>query len=464
MTNWPKRLLTYSLGAALGYQGIKILGRKFVKDIANDSIRTIMTDIYDENLWEFVSATTKFTPQVIVETNLRTQEGKAIKRPLGSPKQYPSIDQLMFNFAQLEIMPTPLDTPVETKVIIGKTCKKPLVIDIPVMIGGMSYGSSITEQAKIALAKGSRLAGIATNTGEGPFLKSERKAAEKLILQYNKGNWNKSEDILKQVDAIEIQIGQGATGGVGHKIQIGVTDFKLQKAFGVFPGQDAVLHSRHEDVNHPSQLAVLVQRLRSTAGDIPVGIKICPSGKYFEKDLEWAIKSDVNFIVVDGAEAGSAGSSPTLQDNFGLPIVFGVYRAAEFLRKHQLQDKISLIASGKIRTPGEVMKVLALGADAAYIGGIALFAMSHTQVLKALPYEPPTQLIWYNGKYSDEFDVETGAKNLSKFLKSLKEELVEGVRALGKTSISQINKEDLFALDELTAKGIGIPMVYKPYQ
>ena len=115
-----------------------------------------------------------------------------------------------------------------------------------------------------------------------------------------------------------------------------------------------------------------------------------------------------------------------------------------------------------MRTPGDILKVLALGADAAYIGGIALFAMSHTQVLRSLPFEPPTQLVWYNGKDADKLDVATGAKNLNKYLKSCKEEMVMGIRALGKTSITQVNRNDLFALDELIAKGLGIPLAYTP--
>jgi len=89
---WTNKLLLYSLGSFLGYQGLKIIGRKVFRDISTDAIKTIMTDLYDENIWEFVSATTKFSPQVVVETNLRAQEGKAIKRPLGSPKKMPSLD------------------------------------------------------------------------------------------------------------------------------------------------------------------------------------------------------------------------------------------------------------------------------------------------------------------------------------------------------------------------------------
>lgn len=458
---WVNKLLLYSLGSFLGYQGLKFIGRRVFRDLSSNAIKTIMTDLYDENLWEFVSASTKYTPQVVVETNMRSQEGKTIHRPLGPPKKMPGLDQLMFNIAQLENMPTPLETPVNTKVVIGRRCARPLVIDLPIMIAGMAYGAALSEKTKVALAKGASKAGTATNTGEGPFLASERKAASRLILQYNRGHWNKSEEIIKQADAIEIQFGQGATAGVGHINNIGLLDFQLQQGFGVSVGHDAILHSRHAEVGHPSEIPKLVGKLKNIAGDIPVGAKI-GAGKYLEKDLAWLVKGGVDFITVDGAEAATKGSAPILQDDFGVPTLFAVNRAAEFLRKNKLHHQISLIASGKIRSPGDVLKVLALGADAAYIGGIALFAVSHTQVLKPLPFEPPTQLVWYDGKYADDFDVDTGAKSLAKFLQSCREELVEGIRALGKTDIKKVTKGDLFALDEFTAKGVGVPFAYEP--
>lgn len=459
---WQKKLLLYSLGLALGYEAGKLLGKRIIRDVSTDAIKTVMTDLYDENLWEFVSAASRFTPQIIVETNLRSQEGKVIERPLGPPKKFPSLDQLMFGMGQFHVMPTPLEEPVETKVIIGKACQRPLIIDLPIMISGMAYGEALSEKAKVALAKGAAMAGTATNTGEGPYLPSERKAAKKLILQYNRGSWNKTEDIISQADAIEIQFGQGAIGGVGHKMDASKIDSKLRKGFGLAPGQDAVAHSRQPEVNHPSELPKLIRKLKDIAGDIPVGVKM-GAGKYLEKDMEWAVDGGADFIAVEGGDGATKGSAPILQDDFGVPTVFAIARAGEFFRKHRLRDRVSLIAVGKMRTPGDVLKALALGADAVYMGAIALFAMSHTQVLKALPFEPPTQIVWYDGKYADRLNVAEGAKNLTKFLKSCKEEIIEGVRALGKTSVGQVDKEDLFALDELIAKGVGVPMAYESY-
>ncbi len=314
MNDLFKKGLIYAGLLALGYQGFKFIGRNIFRDISNDALKRITTDLYDENMWEMASSTIRSTPQVIVETNLRSQEGKVIQRPLGSPKIFPNWDQLMFNIAQLHTMPTPLEMPVNTKVVIGPRCKKPLEVDIPMLIAPMAYGSALSEGAKIALAKGATMAGTAINNGEGPFLKSERKAAKKYILHYNRGTWNKTPEIIKQVDAIEIQFGQGAIGGVGHKLTSNMIDATLRKGYGLKKGQDAVINSRQPEINQPSDLPVLIRRLKDIAGYIPIGVKIA-AGKYLERDLELLVAGGVDFIAVEGAECATKGSAPILQDD-----------------------------------------------------------------------------------------------------------------------------------------------------
>ena len=142
----------------------------------------------------------------------------------------------MFNIAQLHVMPTPLETPVDTRVVIGQRCKRPLAIDLPILIAPMAYGVALSEKAKIALAKGAAMAGTAINNGEGPFLAAEREAAKKYILQYNR-ELEQTPDILRKADAIEIQFGQGAIGGVGHVLPSAQIDAPLRKSLGLQKGK-----------------------------------------------------------------------------------------------------------------------------------------------------------------------------------------------------------------------------------
>lgn len=460
-TTGSKSLFKYGLGAVAGYFGLTFLARKFIDVTISRSIKTLLTDVYDENLMELFSVTKKVGPQSIVENNLRTTEGKLLNRPMGSPKTFPNLTQLMFAVSQLYIMPTNIGTKIDTKVTIGKTAKKPVTIEMPILITGMAYGEALSEKAKVALAKGAAMAGTGSGTGEGPFLPAERKAAKIYILQYNRGTWNKTPEILKQADMIEIQFGQGALAGVGHIIPAKQLDLKLNAMLKVLPGKDLITPSRQPEVQKPEDLIILVQKLRAITGGVPIGAKIA-AGKYLEKDLAYLVKAQVDFITVEGAEAATKGSAPILQDDFGIPTIFAIDRAANFLRKHNLKNKISLLVAGNLRTPGDFLKALALGADAVYIGTSALFAIGHLQVLKPAPFEPPTQAVWYDGKFAGSFNPTLGAKNLDKYLRSCNEEIIYGIMALGKTSITQVNKEDLLSLDECIAKALKIPTVYEP--
>ncbi|HHY36173.1 MAG TPA: FMN-binding glutamate synthase family protein [Firmicutes bacterium] len=453
----------------LGAAGLAILLPRGLKwalrraaDITFDHfLYRLMSDAYTENLWELVSAISRIGLYNQQENALRAHASKVIQRPLGSPKRFPGFSGLMFNAAQLHTLPTPLGTRIDTRVIIGREAARPLEIELPIIISGMAYGEALTEAYKIALARGASLAGTAVNTGEGPFLPAERAAAKKLILQYNRSPWNKEEEILRQGDAIEIQFGQGALAGVGHIMKARDIDGKLRRQLGLKPGQDAVTESRQAGIETAADLRALVEYLREVTGGVPIGIKLAP-GKYLEKDLDFALQGRVDFIAIDGAQAATKGGAPILADDFCLPTIFALCRAVRFLEQKRAKRRVSLLISGGLYTPGDFLKAIALGADAVCIGTAALFSVAHTQAIYALPWEPPTQLAWYDGVFREKFDPRRGAESLARFLKSCREEMEEAIRALGKTSLAQVNREDLFALDPETARITGVPLGYHP--
>lgn len=457
-----KKALLIATGAAAGVTLTRKLIRGTINQTHDQALKTLMEDPYDENMWELISASTRIGLQNVVETNLRASQGKAITRPMGSPKKFPSLDDLVFTFAQIYNMPTPLEEVIDTKVVIGKKAKRPFTVDIPIMIAPMAYGEALSKKAKIALAKGAALAGTSTNTGEGPFLTEERRAAKYLIYQYNRGDWGKTPEIIQQCDAVEIQIGQGALGGVGHVMQAKDINKELREAFGFPPGKDAVAHSRQPEVKEPKDLPVLVKKLKDIGSGIPIGVKMA-AGKQLEADLRLLCDAGIDFISMEGAEAATKASAPILQDDFGVPMAFAIVRAANWLKANGYQDRITLIASGKMRTPGDVLKACALGADAVYMGAVSLFALSHTQVLKPLPFEPPTQIVWHDAKYARQFKVNEGAKYLHQFLLACKDEIDKGIKAMGKTRLAEVGREDLMALNELISKGCGIDMVYDSF-
>ncbi|WP_369414656.1 FMN-binding glutamate synthase family protein [Collibacillus ludicampi] len=438
-----------------------LVSRFMISLLVHRTLVRFMSDRYAENLWELASALTRMSPQLVLENALRSHKGGVIERPMGSPRKFLHLDGLVFSPAQLAVLPCPEDIPVETTTVIGPSSENPLVLDIPLLISAMGCGVGVSEQTKIALALGATMAGTATNTGEGGFLPEERKLAKHLIIQYHSGKWTKSPEILKQADMIEIHFGQGASVGAPSLIPPEYLQGRARQIMGLKPEETAVLHSRHEEIQEPSDLKNLVDHLRTLTGGIPIGVKIAASGM-IEKDLQVALDAGVDVIAIDGGQAGTKGSLPILEDDFGLPTVYALSRAVRFLEQSGQREKVSLIIGGGLFTPGHFLKALALGADAVYLGTSVLFAMTHTQVTKTIPWEPPTQLVFYSGSHKEKFDPARASLYLSNFLNSCMEEIKIAVRALGKSSIKEVNKSDLVALDDLTAKVTGVQSAYEP--
>lgn len=446
------------LGTLSAVGGV-FVSRKAIDFISDKIVYLIMTEKFSKNIWELSTSIQRFNPNILVETELRAHTKSFIERPIGGPRRFKFLQDIFFNIAQLETLPTIRETNIDTSVVIGPQAKQPLHLTIPILAGGMGYGLALTEAYKVAIAKGTSIAGTATNTGLGPWLESERKAAKHLIVQYSRVNWNKEEYILKQSDAIEIQFGHGANAGAGKTKKAEKIGKKLRKRMGLRKGQDAVIHNRIEGVNSEKDLKSLVDYLKDITGGVPVGVKI-GAGKYVEGDLEIAVNSGADFVSVDGGEGGTHGSLPILEDDFGLPGMIAAARAAKFWAKHDLKGKVSLLVGGGISTPGECLKMLALGADAVYMGTAILFAVTHTQVLKVVPFEPPPEIAYYHGKKSGKFNIDKGAKSLARFLHATVYEMEEAVKALGKTSTKEVSKEDIVTINKDVAEIAGIDLAF----
>lgn len=208
-----------------------------------------MNDRYAENLWEIVSAFTRMNPKLVVENSLRAATGGVIERPFGSPRKFVNFDGLIFSPAQLSKLPAKEDEEVNTTVIIGPKAKKPLKLDIPILLGAMGYGVGMNGKCKIAMAMGTAAVGTATNTGEGGFLPEEREYAKYLIMQYHSGKWTKEPEQLKQADAIEIHLGQGASAAAASRIPPEYLPGQAREIMGLQEEETALLPSRLPNMN-----------------------------------------------------------------------------------------------------------------------------------------------------------------------------------------------------------------------
>ena len=438
--------------------------RWIMKLIVKKAGKIILTDSYQENIMELMPGLRHMGIQNMLENSLRAQTGTVIQRPLvSSAKKWPHLDSITFIPAQVSPFPIESDEEVDISVTIGPQAKKPMKIKNPLIISGMGYGVGLNEQARLALATAAKNVGTAINSGEGGILPEELNAAGNYILQFSKADWAKEDNVIKRANMIEIKLGQGALVGMGKKIPPKDLPGRAREIMGLKENEDAVLGNLFFENQTLQDIKDLVDELRSVTDGVPIGVKLGMGGK-IEEDIDHIIDLGVDFIAIDGGQAAMKEAPPILADDFGIPTLHGVVRAVNHLEKRNMKDQISLIVSGGLLVPGHFLKVLALGADAVYLGSAMLFTVSHTQSLNALPFEPPTQAIWYNGKFQDQFKTEDGIKSAEKFLTSSIEEIKMGLRAMGKRSLKELSKKDLVSYDELTAKMIGIPFSFQSWE
>lgn len=430
------------------------LGMKMMDPVMDEVMAKMMTEDYSDNPFLLVTAAEKLTPRAAIEAAIRAETGAELARPLGSPNVLSPWNKLLLNPRQLFQLPTESTQQISTKTVIGPHAKKPLVLDIPVMITGMSYGGSLSLPMKTALAKGAALAGTSTNTGESAVTKEERGAAKYLIGQYHRGGWLSGQEQLSQLDAIEIQLGQGAWGGA---VETSVTDRKdehLKHTWQLEDEQDATIYSRMPGKQTTQDYIKMINAMKSQY-DVPVGVKIAGTD-FIEYELAVIAQTNADYIVIDGAEGGTSAAPPTLQDDVGLPTLYALVRTVNWLTANDLRDRFSVIIAGGMSTPGHFLKAMALGADAVYIGTIALMAAMQAQALKVLPQAPPSQLALYKGRMTDKLDIDKAARSLFNFLKSCTAEMKHAAQALSKQALSELGPADLVTVDKDLAEFIGI--------
>lgn len=466
MTFW--RGIFWGAASALGAAGALLWAMRVpvVRRLTGQVVEK-MTGVgnYGHNLSEVWINSIGRQPRVLLETMLRAERGARISRPLYTTKRFVHFDDLMFIPAQMARLPTGENERIGLETVIGPRAKRPLVLDIPVYISGMAYGLSLTGAAKVALARGSAAVGTATNSGEGGFFEPEREAAKHYILQYTRGGWPKDPERLRRADAIEIQVGQGAQAGSPQTTPYWKLTPESRNALELSEGQDATMHSRFPQngqfpaVESPADWPKLVRALKEVV-EVPVGFKIA-AGHMIEADVRIAVEAGADFVTVDGAQAGSHAAEPILLDDFGIPTLVALVRARRELERLQAADRVSLIVSGAIMTPSEMLKAIALGATAVACGSAPLLAMVHAQWKKIAPFEPPTQLVLHDGKHQHEFDVDEGAQDCERWFSACIDEIVTGVRCVGKKRVHEVAREDLCAVSERAARVTGLPLVWE---
>ena len=232
--------------------------------------------------------------------------GKTVSAAMGTKMPMPSWDDILILGSQLNPMPLFEHENVNITTVIGKNAKRPMILAGPVYISHMSFGA-LSKETKIALAKGSAMAKTAQCSGEGGILPEEMQAAHKYIFEDIPNKYSVTKENLQKADAIEIKIGQGTKPGMGGHLPAEKVTPEIAAIRQKPLGHDILSPSKYEGINTKEDLKALVDYLRNESDGRPIGIKIA-AGR-IEKDLEFCVYAQPDFVTIDG-RGGATGSSP----------------------------------------------------------------------------------------------------------------------------------------------------------
>ncbi|HAH93411.1 MAG TPA: FMN-binding glutamate synthase family protein [Dielma fastidiosa] len=365
-------------------------------------------------------------------------EGKSRIDAMRTQKPIINFDDVLIMGGQLANPPLLDDEEVCTQTIIGSHALKPMVLDHAVYISHMSFGA-LSKEAKTALAIGSSAVKTAECGGEGGVLKEEKAHAYQYIFEYIPNKYSLTDENLQTSGAIEIKIGQGCKPGMGGHLPADKVTEEIAAVRGKPMGMDIHSPSRFSEINTKEDLKHLVDELRQRSLGRPIGINIAAG--HIEKDLEWIKAANPDFITIDG-RGGATGASPKyLKDNTSVPTLFALARARAYMDAHDMPQE--LIITGGFRTSGDIVKALAMGADAVAIATAAMMALGCQQYRICHNGKCPMGIATQDEQLRKRLDVDKSAKQVENFLSALREELKSFARICGHRSIHDFSIEDL---------------------
>ena len=392
----------------------------------------------------------------------------------GSKRRLPHFDDLLFLGASISRYPLEgYREKCATDVWLGtRFAQKPIHLDIPITIAGMSFGA-LSGPAKEALGRGASAAGTSTTTGDGGMTEEERGHSKTLIYQYLPSRYGMNPDDLRRADAIEVVVGQGAKpGGGGMLLGQKISD-RVAAMRNLPKGIDQRSACRHPDWTGPDDLEIKLLELREiTDWQKPIFVKIGGARPYYDTAL--AVKSGADVVVLDGMQGGTAATQDVFIENVGMPILACIPLAVKALQDLGMHRKVQLIVSGGIRTGADVAKAMALGADAVSIGTAALIALGDNDPALESEYRKlgttagcyddwhegrdPAGITTQDPELAARLDPILGGRRLKNYLKVLTLEAQTIARACGKSHLHNLEPEDLCALTVESAAMAGVPL------
>ena len=332
-----------------------------------------------------------WSDNTIKEIYKQVGSGGVLLSSMGNPNPLPVYwDKILINASQVTNPPIdPLREPMETRVFLGSkptemkrtsdgrldcTLSPQLELSMPVMFSAMSYGS-ISYNAHESLARAASELGLYYNTGEGGLHEDFYCYGENTIVQVASGRFGVHEEYLKAGAAIEIKMGQGAKPGIGGHLPGAKIVGDVSRTRMIPEGSDAISPAPHHDIYSIEDLRQLVYSLKeATEYKKPVIVKVAAVHN-IAAIASGIARSGADIIAIDGFRGGTGAAPTRIRDNVGIPIELALAAVDQRLRDEGIRGNVSLVVGGSIRSASDVVKAIALGADACYIATAAVIAL-----------------------------------------------------------------------------------------
>jgi glutamate synthase domain-containing protein 2 len=403
---------------------------------------------------------------LIKEIYKQAESGGVLLSSMGNPQNLPVYwDKILMNASQVTNPSIdPLREPMETRVFLGKKTAElkrdkngtllpelPLQLELsmPVMFSAMSYGS-ISYNAHECLARASKELGIFYNTGEGGLHKDFYEYGPNTIVQVASGRFGVHPDYLKAGAAIEIKMGQGAKPGIGGHLPGAKIVGDISKTRMIPEGSDAISPAPHHDIYSIEDLRQLVYMLKEATGYTkPVIVKIAAVHNV-SAIASGIARSGADIIAIDGFRGGTGAAPARIRDNVGIPIELALAAVDKRLRDEGIRNNVSLVVGGSIRSSADVIKAIALGADAVYIATSALLALGCHLCRTCQNGKCNWGIATQRPELVKRLNPEIGSQRLVNLVTAWKNEIMEMMGGMGINSIEALKG------NRLMLRGIGL--------
>ncbi len=332
-----------------------------------------------------------WTGKAISEVYRQAGSGGVLLSSMGNPEPLPIYwDKILINASQVTNPPIdPLREPMETRTFLGKkpgriardaegnlinNLSPQLQLNVPILFSAMSYGS-ISYNAHASLARAAAALGTYYNTGEGGLHQDFYPYGDHTIVQVASGRFGVFQKYLEAGAAIEIKMGQGAKPGIGGHLPGMKVGPDISKTRMIPEGTDAISPAPHHDIYSIEDLRQLVFSLKeATAYKKPVIVKIAAVHNV-AAIASGIARSGADIIAIDGFRGGTGAAPTRIRDYVGIPIELALAAVDQRLRDEGIRDQVSVVIGGSVRNAADLLKAIALGADAVYIATAALLAL-----------------------------------------------------------------------------------------